>query len=88
MHPYYGEGEQVQVKKKNSDEDYCQARDRIFETWKNKGNVVVFEMNRHGWFDNFKNKIMPRFEKGLYLVPTDLCMPDPAETTIVRMHNY
>ena len=71
VHPYYAEGKQVQVKPRAPEENYCQARDRVFREWQNKGNVVVFEMDANYWLNNFREKLVPRFQKGLYLIPTE-----------------
>ena len=84
VHPNYTEGKQIQIKQKTSNENYCQARDRVLKTWKNKGNVVVFEMcgmSKNPWWDMLKEKIMPQFEQGLYLIPTEIQMSDPAKTS-------
>jgi len=81
MHPYFKESEQIQVEQKIPGDSYANARDRIFESWRNKGNVVVFEMSRNYWFNIFMQKVFPKFDEGLYLIPTEVPMPDPARTS-------
>lgn len=70
IHPYFSEGTQNPLKPLVG-ENYPQVRNRILDEWKDKGNIVFFEMDNEYWLNKLLERINLSFKKGIYVIPTE-----------------